>query len=648
MTRVQVSLTAAVVLISAAAMAADDRTAIADTYKWNLAEIYSSESDWEGVRAQLGGDFAKLAARKGTLARSAGNLYETLALRDAIRQRVSRLSVYANMRYDLDTRVGRSQQMAEQARQAETDFATASAWLRPEILALGPKKVHAYLAKDARLKPYRQPLEDTLRFGPHTLDAKGEELLAQTGRIADAGEATHSIFTNADLPWPTVTLSDGQSVLLEESAYEKWRESPNRDDRIKVFRAFWTAYAQFTRTLGTTLNAQVQTHVFRQTARKYSSSLEAALFSDNVPVKVYSQLIDDVHRGLPTLHRYLKLRQKMLSVDRLRYEDLYAPIVSSYTRAFTPEEAMAIVIRAVAPLGDEYGATLKTGFAERWTDWYPSPGKRSGAYSTMVYGLHPFQLQNFTGQYGEVSTLAHESGHSMHSYLSAKAQPYVTARYPIFVAEVASTLNENLLIHTMLDDAKTDDERLFLLGSELDTLRTTLFRQVLFAEFELRIHERVEKGEPLTGANLSELYLSLLRQYYGHDAGVCDVDQLYSAEWAFIPHFYYDFYVFQYATSIAASLSLAEGIRTEAAAGRGTARRDLYLQMLRAGSSRYAYDMLKEAGVDLATSAPFDAALREMNEVMDRIEAIVKARDKVPGSAAQLASSVDEAKARAH
>lgn len=639
MTRVQALLTVVIVLISAAAMAADDRAAIADTYKWNLAEIYPSEAAWEAARAELVPDMAKLAARKGTLARSARNLYDALALRDAIGERVSRVSVYASMRNDLDTRVGRSQQMAEQARQAETDFATASAWLRPEILALGPKKVHAYLAKDPRLKPYRHPLEDTLRFGPHTLDVKSEELLAQTGRIANAGQATHAIFTDADLPWPTVTLSDGQSVLLDASAYEKWRESPNRDDRIKVFRAFWAAYAQFTRTLGTTLNAQVQTHVFRKNARKYSSSLEAALFRDNVPVKVYAQLLDDVHRGLPTLHRYLKLRQKMLGVDHVRYEDLYAPIVGDYIRTFTADEAMALVLRAVAPLGDEYGTTLRNGFAGRWTDWYPSPGKRSGAYSTMVYGLHPFQLQNFIGQYGEVSTLAHESGHSMHSHLAATAQPYATWRYPIFVAEVASTLNENLLIYTMLADAKSDDERLFLLGSELETLRTTLFRQVLFAEFELRIHERVEKGEPLTGANLSELYLSLLRQYYGHDAGVCDVDSLYAAEWAFIPHFYYDFYVFQYATSIVASLTLAEGIRTEAAAGRGTARRDAYLQMLRAGSSRYAYDMLKEAGVDLATSAPFDAALREMNAVMDRIEAIVKTREKVPEPAARLGAA---------
>lgn len=606
---------------------AEDRAAIDEKYKWNLAEIYSSEQAWEQERTGIGADIAKLAARKGTLGRSADDLYQTLALRDAIGQRIARVSVYANMSRDIDTRVGRAEQMTQQARQASTDFAAAMSWMRPEILALGPDKVHAQIAADPRLRPYTHPLDDWLRYGSHTLDPAREELLAQTGRISNAGQATWSQFTNADLPWPTITLSDGQSVRLDTSTYEKWRESANRDDRIKVFRAFFTAYGQFTRTLGSTLNAQVQAHVFRNTARHYQSSVEAALFGDNIPVKVYTQLVDDVHRGLPTLHRYLKLRQRMLGVDRLRYEDLYAPIVAQQTRAFSPADATELVLRAVAPLGSDYVATLKGGLTARWTDWYPSEGKRSGAYSTMVYGLHPFQLQNFTGRYAEVSTLAHESGHSMHSYLAAKSQPYVTWRYPTFIAEVASTLNENLLVNAMLADAKTDDDRLVLLGNELEGLRTTLFRQVLFAEFELRIHEMVEKGEPLTGDNLKALYLKLLRQYYGHEQGVCEVDELYAAEWAYVPHFYFDFYVFQYATSIMASLALTEGIRTEAAAvPPSTKRRDDYLLMLRAGGSRYAYDMLKDAGVDLATSGPFDAAMREMNGVIDRIEAILAKR----------------------
>ena len=622
------ALLAATVAMTSAPVVAEDRAAIADKYKWNLAEIYPNGEAWEGERQSLGTEIPKIATRKGTTGRSADDLHQTLALRDAIGRRIARLSVYANMAHDIDTRVGRTEQMQQQARQVGTDFAAAKSWLRPEILALGPAKVHAFVAADERLRPYAHLLDDWLRYGPHMLDPAREELLAQTGRIANAGQSISSTLANADMPWPTITRSEGQSVRLDASAYEKWRESANRDDRIKVFRAFWTTYGQFTRTLGATLNAQVQAHVFRNNARHYESSVEAALFSDNIPVRVYTQLIDDVHRGLPTLHRYLTLRQRMLGVDRLRYEDLYAPIVEETApRSFTPEAAMALVLRAVAPLGEDYVATLRAGFADRWTDWYPSEGKRSGAYSTMVYGLHPFQLQNFTGRYMEVSTLAHESGHSMHSDLAARAQPYATWRYPTFIAEVASTLNENLLVKRMLADAKDDDERLFLLGNELESLRTALFRQALFAEFELRIHEMVEKGEPLTGDNLKALYLRLARQYYGHDQGVCDVDALYAAEWAFIPHFYFDFYVFQYATSIMASLALAEGIRGETAATpASTKRRDAYLDMLRAGGSRYAYDMLKDAGVDLATSAPFDAAMREMNGVIDRIESILAKR----------------------
>lgn len=611
--------------------AAPGRDEVDERYKWNLAEIYASDDAWDDARRALARDIAGLSSAKRPRLRSAAALFAVLSLRDRIEQRASRLAAYANMRYDLDTRVGRSQQMKEQAREAVVALRAAAAWIRPSILALGEAKVHRFLQSEPRLAPYRHPLEDTLRFAPHTLDAAGEKLLAETGRIAGTGEAVWSVFTNADMPWPAVTLADGRRVLLDESAYEELRESPKREDRILVFRAFWNTYAKYTRTLGSTLNAQTQAHEFQRVARHYGLSLEAALFDDNIPVAVYVHLIDDAHRALPTLRRYLELRRRMLGVERLRYEDMYAPLVGAHARKFTPDEATALVLRAVAPLGTQYGAVLAGGLHARWTDWYPAVGKLSGAYSRMVYGLHPFQLQNFTGRYAEVSTLAHESGHSMHSYLASKAQPYATWAYPTFIAEVASTLNENLLVHTMLGEAKDDDERLFLLGNELELLRTTLFRQVLFAEFELRIHENVQKGEPLTGESLDRLYLSLLRTYYGQDEGACDIDPLYAAEWAFIPHFYYDFYVFQYATSILASVALAEGIRGEAAQHPAQApRRDHYLQMLSAGSSRYAYDMLKDAGVDLATSAPFDAAMHEMNGIMDRIESILATRGTAP------------------
>jgi oligoendopeptidase F len=351
------------------------------------------------------------------------------------------------------------------------------------------------------------------------------------------------------------------------------------------------------------------------------------MFADNVPTAVYTQLISDIHANLPTLHRYLRLRRRMMGLDKLGYEDLYASIVKRVERKFTPEEAKALTLEAVASLGAEYQGILKHGFETGWIDWFPRTGKTSGAYSTGAYGIHPFQLQNFTGLYEEVSTLAHESGHSMQTFLSDRAQPYPTHDYPIFIAEVASTLNENLLVHSMLKDAKSDDERLALLGSHLDSLRTTLFRQGLFAEFELRIHEMVQNGEPLNGEVLTALYLKLLRQYYGSDEGVCDVKDVYGAEWAYIPHLYYDFYVYQYATSVIASIKLADGIRAEAAATPpSTARRDAYLKMLSAGSSRYAFDMLKEAGVDMTTSAPFAAAMRDMNDTIDAMEAILDKR----------------------
>jgi oligoendopeptidase F len=314
-----------------------------------------------------------------------------------------------------------------------------------------------------------------------------------------------------------------------------------------------------------------------------------------------------------------------MKLDTLRYEDLYAPIIPEVDLKYTPEEAMKLALESMAPLGQEYVSTLKQGFESRWIDWLPNTGKASGAYSTGAYGVHPYQLQNFTGLYEEVSTLAHEAGHSMHTYLSDQSQPYVSHDYATFVAEVASTLNENLLLHYLLERTQERATRLFLLGSYLDNLRGTLFRQTLFAEFELAIHEMAERGETLTGENLSDLYLGLLRRYYGHDQGVCVIDERYGVEWAYVDHFFYDFYVYQYATSIVAATAIANGIRDEAAAKKpGRARRDAYLGMLRSGSSKYPIDLLRDTGVDMTTSAPFQASMREMNAVMDQIEKLLR------------------------
>jgi oligoendopeptidase F len=601
-----------------------ERSEVPAKYKWDTTDLYATPADWEKHRAALAEKTLTIGGYKGRLGESPTVLYEAIKTWMDLSQEMSRLGSYASMTFDVDTLESKSQEMQQAAQKIGTDFGAAASYIRPELIALGPDKVNAMVAAEPKLAEYRVLLDNILRYAPHTLSGPEERIAAMAGDFAGAGEEAYSILTDADLPYPTVTLSTGESVRLDASAYARWRQAPNREDRRQVFRAFWQAHEDFKRTLGTTLYNQVKVHVFNKEIRKFDSCLEAALFGDNVPVAVYHQLIKDVNTNLPTLHRYLKLRQKMMGLPDLAYDDLYAPLVSEVAMTFTPEQAQEVTLQATQILGKEYNDALKTAFTDGWMDWMPSTGKRSGAYSTGVYGVHPYQLQNFNGQYDDVSTLAHEAGHSIHTYLSMKNQPFVTADYATFVAEVASTANENFLLHTMLARTKDDETRLFLLGSYLENMRTTLFRQTMFAEFELAIHEQAERGEPLSGDNLKATYLELVRKYYGHDQGICTVDDLYGMEWGFVNHFYYNFYVFQYATSMIASTSLAHGILEEKQLGEGkTTKRDAYLKMLSSGSVKYPVDLLKEAGVDMTTSAPFNAAMKEMNSVMDEMEKIL-------------------------
>jgi oligoendopeptidase F len=624
----RMSLVAAAVLAAvflASQVRAEERANVPEKYKWNTADLYPSEEAWTKAKDDIAARIPKLGALRATLGKSAGQFYTSLSSIEGLDKELTKLAVYASMRGDEDTRVAKTREMSQTAQQLAVEFYATISFLRPAILALGPAKVNTFVAADKRLQPYKPLLDDILRWKPHTLSAAEEKIASEANIMGDNSGLAYRTFTNADLPYPEITLSSGEKVRLDAQGYTKYRATTNRTDRDQVFRAFWSEYQKFVRTLGTTLDGEVKTHIFNQKVHKFGSCLEAALFDANVPTTVYLQLISDVHANLPTLHRYLKLRQRMMDVDTLRYEDLYAPIVKKVDLRYTPEQAQSLVLAAVAPLGPEYLATLQKGFESRWVDFLPTTGKRSGAYSTGVYGVHPYQLQNFTGLYEEVSTLAHESGHSMHTYLSDTHQPYATHDYKTFVAEVASTLNENLLLHYMLDRTTDRDTRLFLLGSALDNLRTTLFRQTLFAEFEQKFHELEEKGEPLTGEKLSELYLGLLKQYYGDAQGVCKVNDLYGDEWAYIPHFYYNFYVYQYATSITASAQIAANIRREASAQPpNTKARDAYMKMLESGSFKYPIDLLKEAGVDMTTSTPFNAAIQEMNGIMDEMEKLLQ------------------------
>jgi oligoendopeptidase F len=622
---------------AAASLGAVERKDVPDKYKWSLGDLYPSEAAWTKAREALGKRVPEMAKFKGRLGKSPKDLLAGLQTMFDLELELTRLSVYASGLSDEDVRAARAREMKQAAEELATAFAAASSWVRPELLTIDAAKLRKWIGQDKKLEPYRVFLEETLRRKPHTLGVGEEKVVAEAGDMERAGGDVHGVLSNADLPYPTIKLSTGESVRLDAAAYTLHRQARARPDRDKVFAAFFGALKTYERTMGATLAASVKAHLFETRVRRFDTALAAALFSDNIPTAVYKQLLTDVHRSLPTLHRYLGLRKRMLGLETLRYQDLYVPLVASVDMRFQPDQARAIVLDALAPLGKEYTDALNKGFSSHWTDYLPSTGKRAGAYSTGVYGVHPYQLLNFNGRYEDLTTLAHESGHSMHTFLSYAAQPFPTADYPIFVAEVASTFNENLLIHYMLDHAKDDPTRLFLLGTLLDGLRTTLFRQTQFAEFELAFHEQAERGEPLTGENLSQLYLKIARDYYGHDKKVCEVDDLMAIEWAYVPHFYYDFYVYQYATSMVASTSLARAVREEAETAQKTnpghtpgktPRRDAYLKMLSSGSSQYAIDLLKEAGVDMTTSAPFDAAIAEMNATMDEMERILAAAKK--------------------
>jgi oligoendopeptidase F len=617
----------ALTLALAAPAAARERAEIPEALTWNLADLFASEAAWTQAQGLVAARIAALPAHQGHLGDSAEALWKALDARSTAELELSRVTVYAESRANEDTRAARPRELKQAAQRLAVELGTAVSWMRPELLAIDAAKLRGFLAAEPRLGPWKVFLEDVLRWQPHTLPAGEEKLLARADDLTDTGHSAYAILKDADLPYPTVQLSTGQAVRLDSSAFGLHRASLVKADRELVFEKFFGSLKGFERTFGTTLEAQVRGHRFTASARKFGSPLESSLFRSNVPTSVYTQLLADVHRNLPTLHRYLKLRQKMLGLDRLRYQDLYVPLVGKVDLTFTPEQAQALTLEAFAPLGKDYVAALRTGYQRRWTDFLPSTGKRSGAYSTGVYGVHPYQLLNYNGQYDDLSTLAHESGHSMHTWLANKAQPFPTSDYPIFVAEVASTLNEALLLDQMLGKARDDATRLALLGNRLDNLRQTLFRQAQFAEFELKVHQAAEQGEPVTGETLTALYLKIVRDYYGHAQAVCQVDDLIGIEWAFIPHFYYDFYVYQYATSLVASSSIAARILAEAKQGK-TAARDGFLAMLSAGGSKYPMDLLKAAGVDMTSSAPFDAAMKEMNATMDQMEAILARQAK--------------------
>ena len=589
---------------------------------WRLEDLFGSEREFLAAREALKARLPDAARWRGRLGESAASLAEALDSMADLSRELQRLMAYASMRSDGDTRVAGTLALRQEVELLFTEFGRAAAYVRPEILLIAPERLSAFLAQEPRLAPHGHFLRDLARQREHVLGPSEERILAEASLIMGGSDTLFGVFQNAEMPFPEVTLSSGEEVRLSPATFARHRTTSVRPDRERLFDAYLRSYRSFQNTLGHNLFEGIKGHVFRARARHYPTCLQAALDGDNIPVSVYGNLVAQIRERLPVLHRYFRLRARALGVPQLTYHDLHCPIAEGPRASYTVEQAAELVRESMAPLGSRYAEPLRRAFEDRWIDWHPVPGKRSGAYASgSAYDVHPFMLLNFNGDYESVSTLAHEVGHAMHSHFSNRTQPYPTADYSIFVAEVASTFNEAMLQESLMKRAADREEKLFLLSGQLDGFRATLFRQTMFAEFELLIHEKVERGESLTGEALSALYLDLVRAYHAHDEGVCLVDERHAVEWAVVPHFHYNFYVYQYATGITAATALSEAVLSEMPGAR-----ERYLTFLSSGGSDYPLELLRRAGVDLTQPEPYEATMGAMSRALDRLEALLDER----------------------
>ncbi len=594
------------------------RDELADKYKWDLTHLYASDEAWRSEKERVEREMQELASYRGKLAQSATSLAEALELNSTLLKEIYRLFSYASMKSDQDTRVTKYAGMTQELQQLFAQYGALISYVEPEMLTLENAQIESFFETEKGLEPFRFYLTDLLRKREHRGSEEVEKVMAHAALMSGNAANIYSTFSNAEFPYPEIEV-DGKQVTLNAANFALYRTSDNRDVRRDVFSSFFGKISEFQRTFGTQLYGNINAGLFNTRSRNYESTLASALDADNIPTVVYHNLVSNVNENLETFHRYLNLRKRMMGLDTLHYYDLYAPLVAQVDLQYTVEESIDHILLSLQPLGADYVDVSKRVFNERWIDMYPNEGKRSGAYSNgSAYDVHPYILMNYNGQYGDMATLTHELGHTMHSYLTNQKQHFANANYATFVAEVASTLNEELLNDYMLQQIADDDARLAILGNYLEGAKGTLFRQTQFAEFEAVIHDRVANGEALTGEDFDRIYLELTRKYYGHAADVCIVDDFIKSEWAYIPHFYSSFYVFQYATSFTASTALSENVL------RGTdADRKKYLDFLSAGATKYPVDLLADAGVDMNTDEPFDLTIAKINKVMDEMEAIL-------------------------
>lgn len=578
---------------------------------WNMEDLYASREQYDQDVRKLEAMMKDFASYEGSLSQGPEQFGKVLNLYEKMNQVFENLYVYANQKYHEDTGNGIYQKMSGEAQILATRLNQSTSWLEPELLSLPNESIESYFRDCKELAIYERFVEQITRKREHVLDVKTEALLSRAGELGQSPSNIFSMFNNADITFPDITGEDGRTYPLTQGTYISYLENRDRTLRRNAFQTLYSVYGQFQNTLAATYYANARQADFFAKERRYGNALEEALDGSEIPVSVYDRLVETVNERLPLMHRYVSLRKKLLHLQELHLYDVYVPIVERPERTYSFEEAKELVKRGLSPLGEDYLAILQEGFDNRWIDIYENKGKRTGAYSWGAYGTHPYVLLNFHGTLNDVFTLAHEMGHAIHSYHSDHAQPYLYAGYRIFVAEVASTCNEALLIHDLMEHSESKEERNYLINYFLDQFKGTMFRQTMFAEFEKETHQIVEEGGALTADLLKEKYLELNRRYFGEDM---EVDEEIAYEWARIPHFYTPFYVYQYATGFAAAVAISSKILKGEP---GIVEK--YKQFLRGGSSQSPIDLLKICGVDMASPEPVREALDVFEEYLDKL-----------------------------
>lgn len=591
------------------------RDEISEQFKWRMEDVYAEEGLWEADAEKAMDLIQKLAQYNGRLCENAETFSEVLALINKIEFLVEKVYFYANQKYYEDLGNSRYQTYSNRASELLTYFYSVSSFVEPEFLNEPEEKIFSYIAEDEKLGEYTQYFKDLFRQKKHILDSKTEEILARTKKFSNGAGEIFNVFNNVDLKFPLIKDEDGTEIRLTHSKLNLFLESKDRRVRKDAFQGLYGSYSQFRNTLASIYINNLKKDNFYATVRNYDSSREMFLENSNIPGEVYDNLIATVNENLGLLHRYLSLRKKLMGLSELHLYDVYTPLVDSFKKSISFEEAKEMVLEGLKPMGKEYLELLREGFDGGWIDVYENEGKKSGAYSWSIYGTHPYVLLNYQPNLNNVFTIAHEMGHALHSYYSNENQTYTNAGYKIFVAEVASTCNESLLINHLINSSTDKKEKAYLINHFLEQFRGTLFRQTMFAEFENIVHKMVDEGEPLNGEELCRIYYELNKKYFGTDIVI---DKEIEMEWARIPHFYSSFYVYQYATGFSAAIALSKKIMDE-----GESAVNDYKKFLKAGCSDYPIEILKLAGVDMGKKEPVELAMKMFERLLDKFEKLM-------------------------